>query len=314
MSITTSLLGCRAMKLSVRTGWIALFAVLPFTVYGGDASHWFSDLDLTLLHDDNVGLAQFRRDIVADNRFNASLALGFNHVLDAQHAITGKVMIEQARYHELEELAWRDIGVEGHFRWQPRFGFSAPFYSLLVRVSDRRSAVVQRDLEQALVQAYRSQRFSDRLTLTVGAEYRRDHAEHETFDGEQSRLFLNADYTLTDRWTGYAMVSVAEGDVTTSVQYHLCDGTMVDSADALLAAAKVYEPDQAFVAQFCGDWYAYRLHAKTASVVLGFNRMMDERSSWDMAAVYAKSAASDDDVQALDYQRTQWRLSYLRRF
>lgn len=314
MSIITSLSACRATPLSVRAGWLAMLSVLPFTAYGGDASNWFTDLDVTLLHDDNVGLAQFRRDIVADNRLNASLSLGFNHVVDAQHAFTVNGLFEQARYHDLDQLNWRDIGLEGHFRWQPRFGFSAPFYSLLLRVSDRHSAVSQRDLEQSVVQAYRSQRFSDHLTLTLGGEYRRDRATHDTFDGDQFRLFLNADYTITDRWTSYAMVSVADGDVTTSVQYHLCDGTMVDSADALLAAAKVYEPDQAFVAHFCGDWYAYLLRAKTASVVLGFNRMVDETSSWDMAAVYAKSAAEDDDVQALNYQRTQWRFSYLRRF
>lgn len=274
---------------------------------------WFADVDVTGSHDNNVGKAQKRRDIAEEYIGSANISAGMNWEIALKQALAAKVIVEAETHETVKGLGYTAYGGELNYRWQFALGFGAPFYSFTVRGFERSTDFEQRDLSQTTMQLQMSKRLSDHLTWTIGVEHREEESDGTVFDTKQARLFNNFDYLIDDDWLMYFTLSYIDGDATSTAQRVYCNGLTADIYP-LRAAATEVEADLAFEDAFCGEWLAYKLDAKSGTLVGGLNRTLDHSSSLDLSVLYVDTSATDDDVEDIDYQRTVVRVSYLVRF
>lgn len=268
--------------------------------------------DITAQWDDNQSQAQFERDQVEDQSLLGSVMVGYDHLL-ARHTML-KVMLqaEQERPDEIDTLKRTSVGGRAALRWQPSSAFTAPIVEWNVSWRDDDVETDARDATVTSTQLFVTRRLTDRITTTLGAEYRRRESEGSVWDLKDARGFVNLDYLMNASMAAYLTYSYLEGDIASSAQRSYCNGAPARDLLPLIGVATAKEPDEAYNNALCGDWLAYRLDANSHVYVMGVNYGFSHSLSVDVSVLHADvTAREDSDV---NYERQVIRASLLKRF
>lgn len=272
---------------------------------------WATDLDVTVTFDDNLSQADFERDRVEDISTLVQLDNSFTHQVNPAHMLTFGVFFGAEAHDDIDPLSHGTLGFRGAWRSIHRAGFTQPLFEVNLSTQYDDYGVEQRDSHLTRVQFFMTRRLTDRITTTLGADYRWRDSSGIVFDTEQARLFFNLDYRVWKEASVYLTGSHARGDAVSSSQIRFCNGAQADDILPLVNAATAIEPDEAFNESLCGEWVAYRLKADTNAGTFGANVPVGHSASLDLSVLYADVDSRDEDV---GYERTLYRLSFLKRF
>ncbi|GAA3928314.1 hypothetical protein [Litoribacillus peritrichatus] len=288
---------------------IVIFTCVVNTAWAGGKSVFY-DGEITFGFDDNLSKAQRERDIVEDHFGEASLAVAYHTVFSGKAAMTVKGFLSGEAFETVDSLNRASAGAEVSFRWQPSLGFLDPIYKLSLTAQVDEYDVDQRDSDVAKVQLATTKRITDRLTATLGGEYRYRDSDGSVFDTEDYRFFLNGDLMVTKTLALYSTYSYLYGDVTSTAQVQFCNGLVADDIYSLLKASTAIEVDEAFNEHFCGSWVSYRLDGQTNAVTVGLNQGFGQNYALDVSALWASVRGDLNN----DYYRRIYRATFLVRF
>lgn len=302
------------MKMDLRAlAGLVLVACAPFAVAEEERSVWWPVIDgeASVGYDNNVSRALYERDILEDSQLVGELAAAWNFELGATSATTLRAFVNGEAWTDLDPLNQVGMGVEGIYRWQPRFGFTAPFYQLSLTAEQDDSDTDQRDTNRYTAQAFVTRRLTDAFRGALGVEARMQKASGDVFDGSQARIFANADLQIGSAWALYGTYSFISGDTISSAQQQFCNGALASDTYNLISNADAIAADDALnEATPCGSWLAYRLPAIAHVFVMGLNRGFGHRVSFDISAQEVLVYAEGDN----EYERTIVRAGILARF
>ncbi len=264
---------------------------------GGGPISW--GLETFVLSDDNIGRSELDADIQDDVSFNTVLTATHTSGVSFLSAIsvTGTFQIEE--FQDFDGLSNTKYGLVFDYRFQTRNGFTAPAYSLFLRVMELDFETDIRDSDLVQLGLNITRRITDRITGTTGLSATRRRADGEVFDLDRRRLFGNLDYRINRRWASYVTYSFIDGDVFS---------TASPSVRVISWAAAV-EPDNAF-GGIANDKFVYRLNAETQIFRFGVNHGLARNKSIDISADWLDSDAAGPN----EYERFSLTASFLYRF
>lgn len=272
---------------------------------------WATDLDVTVTFDDNLSQANYERDRVEDISTLFQLDNSVTHQVNPAHMLTFGLFFGAEVYDDIDPLSHGTLGFRGAWRSIHKAGFTQPLFEVNLSTQYDDHGVEQRDSQVTQVQFFMTRRFTDRITNTVGGDYRWRDSSGIVFDTEQARVFLNLDYRVWKEVSVYLTGSHARGDVVSSSQIRFCNGVQANDILPLVNAADAIEPDEAFNEALCGEWVAYRGKADTNAGTFGANIPVGHSASLDFSVLYADVESQEEDV---GYERTLYRASFLKRF
>lgn len=270
------------------------------------------DGDVTASWDDNLSQAWLDQDVIENNSYQASLTLGARKLVNPRLMLAGGLLVEHEAMDDVDTLDRTSAGFRGSARWQPTNGYLAPVYEFNIRMTSDDYETDARDSETISTQLLVSRRFTDRILGTVGMQHRKRVSDGSVWDLEDSRVFVNVDYTFRGNLSLYTTLSAVKGDQFSSAQRTYCNGASATAILPLIQIATAIESDDAFNEAFCGDWLAYRFDAKSTTAVLGANYGFGHALSVDASYLYADVVSDENDD--VSYEREMFRLSVLKRF
>lgn len=247
-----------------------------------------SQVSVGISFDDNVGLAEHKRDIRSDRIIEVQGQTTRDLSLPERGALT---LTATARYNEFidfGDLSHADLGIGVRYLWQPTLGYTAPWYAISADlVADHYPDSDIRRGRTLQLGAAVGKRFTDRITGRLSYRYSdRDPRETQVFDTEQHNLLSNLDYSFANGATVYANCSFARGDVVSIARPNA----------VIRAVADEIELDPAFggsaVAGGGGGpgaesrYSAYQFDASVRQVELGFNYPLGAGTALDASTAY----------------------------
>jgi hypothetical protein len=266
--------------------------------------------DVTATYDDNQSQALRTRDKVEDLSLSAALSLNWFRPLTHRSLLVLSWFAEAERFDDIDVLDRNTFGTSLALRWQPDAAFTSPLFEWNIAIQDDNYRTDQRDSTVIRSQAFVTRRFTDRITLSAGGEYRLADSRSTVFDLRDWRIFWNADYLWLQKYAFYFTYSHIRGDVFSSAQRTFCNGAPATDILHLINASTAIEPDDAYNRSLCGDWLVYRLDATTNTGVLGMNMPFGKSASVDVSLLHADVSADS----GISYQRNLLRASFLKRF
>lgn len=289
-------------------------AILPLSLVSGltlaDEHGPQFGVDVTVEADDNQTRAERTRDQVEDVSAMLSASVAADWSPDPRYLLSVALVGEAQRFQDISELDTNSAMLRAAWRWQPTIGFTAPVFEInaSTRVDDVKTD--QRDSTVNRVQAFVTRKLTDRLTTSLGAEYRTRDSDGSVWDLIDRRWFLNLDLMLSQHDAGYFTFSRISGDTFSSAQRQFCNGSVPTDLLDLINGATEIEPDEAYNEALCGDWIAYRLDANTNVFTLGYNRGFGHTMSLDMSWTFVDVTGDEGN----EYERNVLRATLLKRF
>lgn len=268
------------------------------------------DADVTISRDDNQSRAERQRDQVQDISASARLNVGYFQPLGRRALLILSGFGEAERFDDIGPLDRNSIGASLALRWQPSSAFSAPVVEWNLSLQDDDIQVAQRDSAVTRSQLFVTRRFTDRITMSAGGEYRQAASRSDVFDLEDYRVFWNLDYLLMQKYALYFTYSYLDGDVFSSAQRIFCNGTPATDILPLINAATAIDDDDAYNEALCGEWIAYRLDGSTDTFTGGLNMPFGKSASLDVSLMHVRV----DAALGNHYERNLVRASLLKRF
>jgi hypothetical protein len=275
-----------------------------------EAVRLVGDGEVTLSHDSNVSRAERERDILPDQSALAALGLSLLTEPSTNTALNLRAFVEGEAWLDSEPLNRLTGGGQVTGRWQPKPGYLAPVYQLLLTGQVDDYGVDQRDSAVFTAQLSATRRLNDRVMFTYGLEGSERHSDGTVFDIAQGRLFMNADFELSDTWNAYGAWSFLRGDTFSSAQFSFCNGASANDIFGLIVASEALENDEALNEAYCGSWIAYRVPASTHAFTVGANHAFNHKLSADVSVQDVRVHAKGDN----DYRRLILRAGLLMRF
>lgn len=297
--------------MSVGRVWMVVVLVMLWQPASGiDPQNFNFHGDITATRDDNQSQAMRSRDKVEDLSLSAALSLNWFRPLTHRSLLVLSWFTELERFDDVDVLDRNTFGTSLALRWQPDSSFTAPLFEWNISVQDDNYRTDQRDATVIRSKGFVTRRFTDRITMSAGAEYRLADSRSEVFDLRDWRLFWNLDYLWLQKYAFYFTYSHIRGDVFSSAQRTFCNGAPATDILYLINASTAIEPDDAYNRSLCGDWLVYRLDGRTNTGVFGMNMPFGKSASLDFSLLHADVSADN----GINYQRNLLRASFLKRF
>lgn len=269
-----------------------------------------ADGEVTFTYDSNLSRAERHRDILHDSSVLAAAGLTWLTEPTAQSALNLRAFVEGEAWADTTPLNRGSVGGQVTGRWQPRLGYLAPVYQLALTAQLDDYDADQRDSVVYTAQLLATRRLNDSMRLTYGIEGQERHSDGTVFDTTTGRLFLSADFELSQQWSAYAAWSWLHGDTFSSAQFTFCNGANANDIFNLIQASDALEKDLGLNEAYCGDWITYRLPADTHVGTIGLNRAFSHSLSADFSAQGVQVNGKGDN----DYKRVLLRAGLLMRF
>lgn len=295
-----------------RAALAALFGGWASCALAIDARDISVDGDVTGVWDDNQSQAQYERDQVEDRAVIVGGRVGVSHETGSHSLLQGTLFLEFEDVVKIDALNRGSAGLKGAWRWQPSSAFTAPVVEFNLSYQEDNYNEDARDSGVITSQLFVTRRLTDRITATLGAQYRSRDSDGSVWDLEDYRGFINVDYLLKSSLALYATYSHTTGDSFSSAQRTYCSGAPATTILPLINAATAIEPDGAYNDSLCGDWVAYRIDARTDAAVVGVNYAISHETSLDFSVLDVHVEEKNDDN--IYYDRTLIRVSLLKRF
>lgn len=276
---------------------LTLFFAFVFSVNLAHAAEVKLDMDLSLLYDNNVSLAESNRDIFSDQVVSLDLIASQSFRLNPQSNLSVKAKLGRNQFARFNDLSNTVFALGARYRIQPEIGFYKPWLELGINAEKllfddsemRDGALFNLNLST-------HKRFTERLKANVGVGFEKRIADSsDVFEWKRYSLLLGGLYKYSEQATLLASYSYMTGD-----QVFVATPSL-----AFLSVANRVSNDPVF-----GQRRAYRLDAHANTLNTSFNYRINPNNTLDAGLQYAKIEAEGNH----QYDATQVNISWLHRF
>ena len=257
------------------------------------------DTELSYTTDNNVTRAQDDADIRADRVLGVGVGLSLNQPVGTHTRMLSRVFVRGEGFADNTELSNVAAGFGATFQYRTSGHLLAPTFGLFgkVSVAEFRSSIRNSTFYTGGLSLTKN--LTDRMVTTVIVSGTARDSDSLVFDTREGSALLNLDYQMRGGSAWYLSYNFLGGDVVSTAAPTL----------QILDAAKAVVADDAFGGA-AANQFAYRLHAHTQVVTLGFNFPFSAHHALDLSARYAHAEADNN----LTYDRTLYSIAYLARF
>lgn len=288
-----------------RSGWPAVGRAglaLAFLITGSvqaDSPRPRIDTELSYTTDNNVTRAQDEADIRADRVLGVGVGLSLNQPVGTHTRMLSRVFVRGEGFAENTELSNAAAGFGATFQYRTSGHLLAPTFGVFgkVSVAEFRSTIRNSTFYTGGLSLNKN--LTDRLITTLILSGTVRDSDSLVFDTREGSVLLNFDYQTRAGSAFYLSYNFLGGDTVSTAMPTL---QIADAAKAIVA-------DDAFGGA-AANRFAYRLHAHTQVVSLGFNFPFSVHHALDLSARYAHADADNN----LTYDRTLYSIAYLARF
>ena len=255
------------------------------------------DLSAGFDYDGNVSRSELDRDIEEEFLLNVGASLTKRQRLGDRSGLIYRAGLRFEGHDRFGDLS--NLGANGFLAYcfKPVRGYTAPWFSLegSVTLLQHRDSDLRDGISSSLA-ALAGRRLTERWSARAGAVFEHRAAfDGEAFDNRRQRLFAALSFAPTDKTKLYGGYSVARGDFVSNAR----------PSPAIIAAAKVIEPDPAF-GLACGGaagangFCAYKIEATSHRFRLGLTYEVTRTLAVDLHARYLATAGTfDNDYESL---------------
>jgi hypothetical protein len=257
------------------------------------------DTEFSYTTDSNITRAQNDPDIRADRALGVGIGLSLNQPIDAHTRMLSRVFVRGEAFAENTKLTNAAAGASATFQYRTSGHLLAPTFGVFARLS---VAQFRSDIRNSTFYTGGlsfNKNLTDRVVTTVIISGTVRDSDSLVFDTRDGSALLNIDYQLRGGSAWYLSYNFLGGDTVSTGAPTL----------QILDAAKAVVADDAFGGA-AANQFAYRIHAYTHVVTLGFNFSIAVHHALDLSARYAHADADND----LTYDRTLYSVAYLARF
>lgn len=284
---------------------------LPFAVPAHAAgTPWQFDIKGSAGYNNNLGRAERDRDIVEDFFATITADAAYKIDLGAGQQLTLRGFLETEQWDKVRDISRLTAGGQLLFDWQPTAGPTAPSFQFNASAQGDEYAHDQRDSNVFITQLLATKPFNDRFSATIGVEYGKRDSSGRVWDLNHVRGFLSGAYAFNPGWSAHGTYSYIDGDIWSTAQTTLCDGSTATGIFGLISASDALEPDDAFNEAFCGSWTAYRLPATANTFELGVSKEIGQTMVVDFSAQTIDVDARGNN----EYDIQVYRISLSKRF
>ncbi len=257
--------------------------------------------DISIIDDDNVRLAQDNDDIRSDLIVSSTLKAKGGKSIDSFTLWNYGASVTYNVFDSFDELNNLEFEINARYRFALNSSFTAPIYSLGVKLGGVEFDSEMRDSTLLSLSAEMNKWLTNTINMTLGIGFKQRESVSEVYDLSEARIFVNFDTELSKADLVYTTLTLITGDTVSSATPTL---EFINVSDAI-------EPDDAF-GGVAANQFAYRIDADTTVITLGYNRILTPDISFDLSARLVDSQARDDS--SIGYDRTIFRASLLGRF
>lgn len=257
------------------------------------------DTEFSYTTDNNVTRAQNDADIRADRVLGVGVGLGLTQPIGSNSRVRSRVFVRGEAFAENTMLSNAAAGADANFQYRTSGHLLAPTFGAFIRLS---VAEFRSDIRNSTFYTGGlsfSRNLTDRVVTTVIVSGTLRDSDSLVFDTREGSALLNIDYQLRGGSAWYLSYNFLGGDTVSTGAPTL---QIVDAAKAIV-------PDDAF-GGVAANQFAYRIHAHTQVVTLGFNLPIATHHALDLSARYAHADANNN----LTYDRTLYSFAYLAQF
>jgi len=311
----------------------AIFAVCLLSTTTYQANDSFYTLELELSQDSNVGLAIDDEHVKSDNIISAYADYGFIQELDVDKRLTYTASLESVNYSDYPELDHIDFG--GNIAYQQKMGIgeTAPSFLLSAAIVRRECNFDVRDSWFYNVSAGVQKNLNDRWFGSMQLRYENRNADsndsismpgpgpgpspgpgpnpgpgpgpgmtlsNNAFDLTNIELGFNAEFAASDFHFLNIGYTYRDGEVASLGQP---DEQVRTFATAASQALEFLDKDPSDPQ----DLFIYRIDAKSHVVNVGWDYILNDRSSLGLSYQFQQTEASG----GLDYDRNVIALKYV---
>ncbi len=254
------------------------------------------DFELAVTSDNNVnrgGYAYTYRDSI----LSATISKSNRKSTGSKSQLVYRLFGLFDNYSKYDKLTRAAIGMNGAWQFRQSGAFAAPTYSLLAKAYAENVQSSLRSGTVVEIGASVLKPVTDRISVTGFVTAKQRNASSSVFDTMNTSARVNFDYLVSRRSTVYLTYNHITGDMTLSAPW----AAPYDSYP--------YDDDQVDDA-FATGWHAYRFDATTDVATLGYNFMVNEKSSIDVSMMSVRSKV----YAGPSYKSTIIGLAYLKRF
>lgn len=253
--------------------------------------------DVSLLHDNNVSLAEANRDIFSDEILAFNIMASQSFMLNTHSNLSVKAKLARNQFARFDDLSNTVLALGARYRVQPVISFYQPWLELGINAeklvfddSDIRNGA----LFNLNIVAHK--RFTERLKANLGMGFEKRIADTgDMFKWQRYSLFLGGQYKWSEQATLLASYTYLTGDQV----------FVATASPAFLNIANSIADDPVF-----GKRRAYRLDAHANTLNTSFNYRINPNNTLDTGLQYAKINAEGNH----QYDATQVNISLLQRF
>ena len=281
-----------------------IFPLLCFLLILSDVSHaatpFSSSINAGFIYDDNVTRAERNSDIESDSFLQLAASTATRIPLTEISYISLKGSLDFNRYRDFSKLSNTRLGVQGGYHIKPSSGYTAIEYLLLLGYERRFFSSDLRDGYATNIRLGIKKRLTDIMSMRLGYHRQAISADHEVFDADNQRVYLDLDFRLFDKHTFYTTLTYTDGDiVSTTVPW----SGIIDASKGRIVR------DDAFL-DLTPPRFAYRLDARTAALKIGDSYAITSAQSLEGAVFYYNVQADGNN----DYTGLIYSLKYFYRF
>ena len=257
--------------------------------------------DVAYVNDDNVRLAQDDDDIREDSIISAGIKARGGKSLDSHSIWNYGASATYNQFETFDDLNHYEVEANTRYRFALSSGFTSPIYTLGARLSGLEFDSEMRDSTIISLSAELTKWLTSTLNMTTGIGLKSRESKSETYDTEETRIFVNIDTNLSKTDLIYTTLTYITGDTVSSATPTL---DIINVSDSI-------EPDDAF-GGIDTNQFAYRIDSETYVITAGYNKIYSRDLSFDFSVRLVETEAKDDS--SIGYDRTIFRASLLGRF
>ncbi len=262
--------------------------------------------DAGYMFDDNVTRGKLDAEKRSDRAYSVNAGKGFQFTWDKYEQVRATVTVTLGgeKFVTFDGLSRAMGGVEGEVQYRTSSAFDAVTLAAFARATGEEFRSRARDGSRYAVGVSARQSLTDRIDIFGALGYNYRNARSKVFDGSDTSVRFNVDYSLSDRETLYATAEYRRGRISS---------TGLPSLENL-AIADVFIEDDAYPG---AGFFTYRFKGNTVISTLGYNLGFGPRHSVDLSWRRAQATPEFRPSFATSpksYIADQYTIVYLVRF
>jgi hypothetical protein len=280
---------------------LALISLLAFISDAHAGEDYSINMELSATRDDNLNRNIQSSNEISDVFTTAGIGIHQVHPISLFDFISYGAHIKYEYFNEVDGLNNVEATASVKYNYKPYTGFNQPVYIFSADIGVIDSATDIRDASIYIFGITLSSWITNTLSARGGASYRIKDSDSRVFDNKDARFFINADLLLNNKVTSYLTFNYINGQTVSTIDIN---NTPIEILNMVDPADIEFDPT------FGADQLAYRFDSKTRFLTLGINYALAQKHSLDLSLRNVHSRAGG----GIDYDTTQWSLSYLLSF